>query len=312
MTATSDLESRAAAGELEAQFELGSELLSFPDSARSFTRGAALVEAAALQGHAEAMSMLATLEAIGAGRPRNWIRALDLLRSAAARGSEQAAGQLRLLGGANAGVEIAALLRAPPPTPLSERPRLRVFEGFARAAECRWIIDRMRCRLGPAMVWDDADGRGKVDPVRSNSAVELRLAAMDVVTALVRARIAAATALPEAIFEVPQVMHYSVGQEFRPHHDFLDPGEPGPAADIARRGQRMGTFLLYLNDDFEGGETEFPRAGLSHRGRAGDALFFANVLPDGRPDALTVHSGRSPRRGEKWILSQWIRDRIPG
>ena len=111
---------------------------------------------------------------------------------------------------------------------------------------------------------------------------------------------------------MPQVMHYSVGQEFRPHHDFLDPQQPGPAADIARRGQRIGTFLLYLNGDFEGGETEFPRAGISNRGDTGDALFFTNVTRDGRPDPLTLHAGLPPTRGEKWILSQWIRDRTPG
>ncbi|CAL1549051.1 unnamed protein product [Lymnaea stagnalis] len=106
-------------------------------------------------------------------------------------------------------------------------------------------------------------------------------------------------------------MHYAVGQEFSVHHDFLDPAQPGPAADIARRGQRMGTFLIYLNDDYEGGETAFPRAGIAHRGKAGDALFFANVTPDGRPDPLTLHAGKPPTAGEKWIFSQWIRDRPP-
>jgi len=173
------------------------------------------------------------------------------------------------------------------------------------------VIARLRPRLAPAMVWDEVSGLGKIDPVRSNSAVELRLPEMDVAIEALRARISVATRLPEPIFEIPQVMHYAVGQEFRPHHDFLDPQERGHAADLARRGQRIGTFLIYLNDDFEGGETEFPPAGLSHRGRTGDALFFANVTPDGRPDPLTVHAGRPPAKGEKWIFSQWIRDRVP-
>ena len=73
----------------------------------------------------------------------------------------------------------------------------------------------------------------------------------------------------------------------------------------------MGTFLLFLNEEFEGGETTFPAAGLSFRGRTGDALFFANVTRDGRPDPLTLHAGRPPTSGEKWILSQWIRERPP-
>jgi prolyl 4-hydroxylase len=294
----------------EAQYALGTGLLARPDSRETFVRGAALIEAAAAQGHAEATCLLATMEAIGAGRHQDWSRAFDQLRNAAELGSEQAAGQLRLLGGDGGGFEIAALLRIQRRRMLSERPRLFIFEGFASPAECRWVISRFRPRMMPALVWDEASGLGKVDPGRTSSAVELWLTEMDVVTEVLRARIAAATGLSEALFEVPQVMHYSVGQEFHWHHDYLDP--EGLAAEVAHRGQRTGTFLIYLNEDFDGGETEFPDAGLSYRGRTGDGLFFANVLPDGRPDPLTVHAGRPPSRGEKWIFSQWIRDRAPG
>lgn len=310
----------AADAEAEARFATGAGLLGNPAGAGDFARGSALVEAAAAKGHAGAAAMLATLEAIGAGRRRDWDRAFDHLVTAAERGSEEARAQLRLLGGAATdqwqalrdAIDVGRLLAVPRRRALSETPRMRVFPGFATEAECRWVIDKLRPRLAPAMVWDDRTGLGKVDPDRSSSAVELRLPEMDVVIEALRARISVATGLPEAIFEVPQVMHYSVGQEFRPHHDFLDPQQPGPAADIARRGQRIGTFLLYLNEDFEGGETEFPKAGISYRSRAGDALFFTNVTRDGRPDPLTLHAGKPPTRGEKWILSQWIRDRTPG
>jgi prolyl 4-hydroxylase len=314
----------------DAQFRAAGERLAHADSPHAFASSVALVEAAASEGHPEATCLLATLEAVGAGRQPDWHRSFDYLQLAAERGSPSAGGQLRLLsrmegcssepGGGTAPdwgelrrrIDPERLLRVPGRTALTERPRLRVFEGFASPAECRWIIAKLRPKLAPAMIWDDATGLGKVDPARTGCAVELRLTEMDVVIEAVRARIAIATHLPEPIFEVPQVMHYSVGQEFTPHHDFLDPGQPGPAADIARRGQRMGTFLIYLNEDFAGGETEFPRAGLSYRGRTGDALFFANVTPDGRPDPLTLHAGRPPTQGEKWIFSQWIRDRLPG
>jgi hypothetical protein len=309
----SDLEQRASAGDTGAQYELGARLLALSESPDSFARGTALVEEAAANGHADATCLLATLEAVGAGRRQDWARAFDCLRRAAERGSEHARGQLRLLAvtGDTPG-ELDRLLRVPERVALSERPRLRVFPRFASAAECQWVIARLGAKLAPAMVWDEVSGAGKVDPVRNSSAVELRLTEIDVAIEVLRARISAATGLPEPIFEIPQVMHYSVGQEFRLHHDYLDPLEKGPAADLALRGQRIGTFLVYLNDDFEGGETDFPRAGLTHRGRIGDALFFANVMPDGRPDPLTMHAGRPPVRGEKWIFSQWIRDRVPG
>jgi hypothetical protein len=186
-----------------------------------------------------------------------------------------------------------------------------LLEGFATAAECEWVVRSARHKLQPALVWDPVTGEGRSDPDRTNRALELGVSDMDVVLQMLRARIAAASNLPLPVFEPAQVMQYRPGEEFRPHYDFLDPLEPGYSAELARRGQRIATFILYLNDDFEGGETDFPDAGLSHRGRSGDALLFANVDSAGAPDRLTRHSGRPPSRGEKWILSQWIRDRSP-
>lgn len=41
----------------------------------------------------------------------------------------------------------------------------------------------------------------------------------------------------------------------------------------------------------------------------GEALVFDNVRPDGSGDVTTLHAGLAPSKGEKWLLSQWIRDR---
>lgn len=318
-----------SANSIENPFARAAELMARPNDPASFAEGAALLENAAAEGHAEATCMIATLEASGAGRPQSWERAADYLQLAAERGSDHARAQLWLLNGRDPSaisvlassddwssvrrsIDFDRLLSTPERQSLSDQPRIRFMTGFASPVECRWIISGMRHKLGPAMVWDEVSGTGKLDPNRSNRAVELGLLDMDVVTEVLRARISAATRLPRPLFEAPQVMHYSVGQEFRPHHDFLDPQQAGYAADLARRGQRIATFLIYLNDDFEGGETEFPKAGVSYRGGTGDALFFANITPDNAPDPLTLHAGCPPTKGEKWIFSQWIRDRSPG
>jgi hypothetical protein len=303
-----ELRARAEAGDPAAQVDLGVRLLSGEGSPGE---GAALIEAAFEGGHADAGVMLATIEAMGAGRPQSWERAFDFLRSAAERGAAAAQRQIAMLV-RDGSLDIAALTAFPPRLNVSERPRIRVFEGFASEAECDWLIDLARDRLNPAWVWDPATGEGRPDADRTNKALDLRLGQMDVVTQVIRARIAAASNLPLPVFEPAQVMHYSVGEEFRPHHDFLDPAHSGHGPQLARFGQRIATFLIYLNDDFEGGETFFPKANYSYRGRKGDALLFANVDPATRqPDPLTLHSGRPPTRGEKWIFSQWIRDRSP-
>ncbi|HMC92960.1 MAG TPA: 2OG-Fe(II) oxygenase, partial [Allosphingosinicella sp.] len=303
------LRARSDAGDAEAQRTLGLRLLTGEGSAEE---GAALVEAASAAGSAEAAATLALLEAMGAARPQSWERALAALHLAAGRGSARAAAQIDLLR-RDGRLDPAAFTAAPARETLSERPRIRVLPGFATPGECDWLIGLTRDRLAPAQVWDPVTGAGRSDPNRTNKALELTLAEMDLVVAAIRARISAATNIPVPVFEPPQVMHYRVGEEFRPHHDFLDPSQPGHGAELARFGQRIATFLIYLNDDYDGGETAFPRAGLSHRGRKGDALLFANVDAATRaPDPLTLHAGMPPTRGEKWIFSQWIRDRSPG
>lgn len=313
----SELRGRAASGEPGARLELGLKLLGGGEAA---AEGTALIESECERGDAEAAALIAALEAMGAGRPQSWERALDHLELAASRGSARARSQLVMLarpqGGADWGrlrrsVDIAALTAPPPRRAISEQPRIRVFEGFASPAECDWLIALARDRLNPAWVWDPVTGENRPDPARTNRGLDLGPGEMDVVVQVLRARIAAASNLPLPVFEPAQIMHYRPGEEFRPHHDYLDPAQPGDRAQIARLGQRIATFLLYLNDDYEGGETEFLKTGFRYRGRKGDALLFANVDSARAPDPLTTHAGRPPSRGEKWILSQWIRDRSP-
>jgi hypothetical protein len=293
---------------VETRLDLARRLLTGDGVALDPPQAAALLAAAAGEGEAEAAALMATVEAMGIAGPQNWERAFDWLRRAAALGSDGARAQLGLLG-RDGGIE--ALTTPPPKRSLCDAPRIRVIEGFATAEECDWVMARVRGRLGPAMVLDKETGREKTHPDRTNKAIELDAGAMDVVVQVIRARIAAATNLPLPVFEPAQIMHYSVGEEFRPHYDFLTSDAEGWAAQLERYGQRIATFLLYLNDDFEGGETEFPSIGLSHRGRKGDALFFANVDGSGAADRKTLHAGRPPSRGQKWILSQWIRNRTP-
>lgn len=270
-----------------------------------FNRGVQKLESASLGGDGEATAMLATLEAAGAGRRQDWSRAFDLLSRAAAQGSSKAAAQLELLGGQGPD----RLFDFPDRESLSDEPRIRIARRFATPDECSWLVGVARGKLGRARTYDQQTGATKVDAGRTNSAAELKLSELDVVTEVIRTRIAAITKLPVPLFEPPQVLHYGTGQEFSPHFDFIETSAEGHNPHRDRFGQRIATFLLYLNDGFEGGETDFPAAGLRFRGAIGDALFFANVDSSGAPDRRTLHAGLAPTRGEKWLFSQWILDR---
>jgi hypothetical protein len=317
MTDQAELEREAASGSPEAQYALARELLSGAQSDSHLQRAIQLVELASNGGYAPASELCAVFEAMGVARPQDWNRALDCLVRAALQGSDSARRQLLILSrtdapqqpddwaAVRASVSMDRLLGHGERRALCDAPRIRVIEGFASAAECAWLIERSRERLEPAVVLD-ATGAQRPDPVRTNSGAQFPVHDMDIVTEVIRARISAATRLPLPLFEPSQVLHYSPGEEFRPHHDYLDADNPA-----LRFGQRIATFLFYLNEQFEGGATEFPLLNLSYSGTTGDAIFFANVDSNGWPDPDTLHAGRAPTAGEKWILSQWIRDRLP-
>jgi hypothetical protein len=308
----------AEAGHVGAMTRLGGQLLSGRGAAPDPITGVRLIMAAAERGGGYACAMAAMLLASGVGGT-DWPRALDYLQRSAELGFPPAQQQLRLLAGAEGqdwgrlrrAVSLDAWRRAPEPQILSAAPSIRTFAKTLPPAVCDWVIARGRERLAPAQVYDPSSGGPMRDGARRNSAAEFALADMDLVLLAVRERLAAASGLAVSGMQGPQVLHYAVGERFTPHYDFLDPELEGPARDIAVRGQRVATCLVYLNADLEGGETDFPELGLRHRGGRGDALVFRNLDADGRPDRRTLHAGLPPTAGEKWVLSQWIRDRAP-
>lgn len=127
--------------------------------------------------------------------------------------------------------------------------------------------------------------------------------------AIVRARMALLTGHALMGFEDTSVLHYSPGEQFASHYDFIDSSTQAGQREIASSGQRAVTFLAYLNDGYDGGETAFPLLGRGFKGNKGDALFYSNALADGSPDRRTMHTGTPLKRGEKWLMSQWIRSR---
>lgn len=314
-------------GRIDALFRRGMAILAHSATADDWPEAISLIEEAASAGHLKAAEQRALFECMGLGRRPDWEKGLDELADAANRGSATAAGALILLSEnrfcgtapkdlpkhhwskVRSRIRIGERLRPPPARVLSSAPLILTIQGFASPAECLWLIRAAERRLERAFVVDPSTGQRKLDTNRTNKGAAFPIVEMDVVVEMLRARITAALRVPPAHLEVMQVLHYSVGEEFRPHHDFFDPSSDALRSEAIRNGQRAATLLVYLNDDFAGGGTEFPKIDLSFRGRTGDALLFSNLDRSGQPDPLTLHAGLPPTSGEKWILSQWVRDR---
>lgn len=295
----------AQAGDAQAQYLLGLHMVRGVDRAE----GIDLIAQAAAGGHAAALHRLAVITGAGHGRPQDWAQSVRLLSAAADAGDLDAKGELDVLGPAGA-FDAQEWLSPPPARVAFEAPRVGVIEGFLAPHVCDWIVRAAkRKRMQRASLMDAKTSAGAAHPGRTNSTLYLDILEADVVVRLVKARIAAALGVPVGRQESANVLRYETGQRFDQHCDFLDPADPAFREQIATFGQRVATFLIYLNDDYEGGETAFPLLQWSYRGRQGDALFFWNVSVDGKVEQRLLHAGRPPTRGEKWLFSQWVRSK---
>ena len=74
-------------------------------------------------------------------------------------------------------------------------------------------------------------------------------------------------------------------------------------------GQRKATVIIYLSIPEEGGATSFPTAGVNIVPEIGDAVLFYSLHPNGTFDTNSLHSGGVVTKGEKWIITKWMRER---
>lgn len=299
------------AGNPPALTALGTRLVAGRDAPHSPADGEALITEAAKQGNADAWHYLAVFAAAGLLRSPCWDTAWSALQRAAALGHAQAALQVQRF--ADAGIrsvaDVIAWLSPPPQRQIHDNPRVAAIREFLPPAFCTHLRELATPRLERAQVYDAQQSRLKRDPMRTNSNAALSVVDTDVLLQMVRARISCASGVEGRALEPPEVLHYAPGEQYRLHVDFFHPSVPHFAELIRNSGQRIKTCLVYLNEDYAGGETHFPELGIKFRGHSGEALLFENVGADGAGDMRTAHAGLPLASGIKWLFSQWIRDR---
>jgi TPR repeat protein len=301
-------------GDLVAMTELAHRLLVGDRAPKSPKHALYLLQQAAQRGEARALARVAALTAAGAYLRQDWHQALELLGRAAAAGDAPAQGQLTCLQPPDAPPASWKHMaqRVPLQQWLQTAGQGQLHENVRRVPElaplpvCSWLIERARGRLQPALVYDAVSRENQLHEMRTNTMALFDYATLDVVQFLLQARMSLTCGYPMQHFETPMVLHYEVGQQITPHFDFIDANASDYAEQIREQGQRMITFLLYLNDDYDGGETTFPELGIVHRGAAGAGLYFINAHPDLAPNRRMLHTGSPPLRGEKWVVSQFI------
>jgi prolyl 4-hydroxylase len=132
----------------------------------------------------------------------------------------------------------------------------------------------------------------------------------DPVVRNIERRIARAFRLPPSHVEPLSVLRFQGGVRYAPHVDYFDETRLSfnrKAGDHA--GQRTASFLVYLRAPERGGETHYLKIARKIAGRERMALCHFNCLPDGQPDAMTLHTGEPVAQGEKWLARTTLREK---
>lgn len=104
-----------------------------------------------------------------------------------------------------------------------------------------------------------------------------------------------------------QVVKYGPGGFFHPHNDSCCQDTPTCRYVNSNGGKRVGTMLIYLNDDFEGGETEFPNLKLKIKPQKNMGIFFRSLATNtDKCHPLALHGGLPVKSGTKYICNVWI------
>ncbi|HSC17998.1 MAG TPA: 2OG-Fe(II) oxygenase [Rhizomicrobium sp.] len=316
---------RAAEHDPAAATQLAKRLLVGRDAPFAPEEGVSLLQQAMSREEPDAICIMATLKGGGAWTQQSWPEALDLLERAAVLGSADARAQLCIIAGdralvakaradeagtevwraLKASVDLKAFVTPKPPVQVCEAPRVWLAQGFATPELCAWLVSRSHGKLKPALMRNATTGVAHALDSRTCSDFVIDIVEGGMVMLLLRIRISAVTSIPVPHMEPPQIFHYALGQEIKAHFDFLFDGHNSYGRDGQYTGDRLATFLMYLNEGYEGGDLEFPSGKYSYKGKTGDGIFFASQR-DGKPDRLSLHAAKPITRGEKYILSQWI------
>lgn len=262
---------------------------------RDLAKARQLLRRAAEAGHIDAPLMEVALTANGSGGVEDWAAARDLLARTALT-DPIAADHLATINRMSLTPD-GDPAHLPQPEWLNKDPGLARFPALLTPEECGYLTAAADGILAPAVVVDPSTGRMINHPIRTSDGALVGPTRENLVIRTLNRRLAAISDTRVQHGEPLSILRYKPGQQYRLHSDAL----PGNV------NQRVATILVYLNDDFEGGETQFPALGVTVKPARGDVVLFENITETGAPDQRMNHAGLPVTRGVKWLATRWIR-----
>jgi prolyl 4-hydroxylase len=191
------------------------------------------------------------------------------------------------------------LQRAPTP-----KAQLYVWRNFLVPEVCDAVVALIDQRLR-----DSTTADAFADPkIRTSRTSDLGQLGHDLIMQLDEL-MAEAIGIHWSYADVTQGQRYDVDQEYKAHYDYFAPGSHEYNIFCQFLGQRTWTFMIYLNDVEEGGGTRFRRLEKTIMPEKGKAVIWNNLNPDGSINPYTIHHGMKVRKGTKYVITKWFRER---
>jgi len=289
------VEAEAGKGDAEAIFTLADIYWRGQFVVQDYARARTLFGQASDAGHPIARRAYTNLLASGIAGGRDWAQALVRLREEA-KGDVRRAQMLKLI--EKMPLTAGGFIASPPRGDLiNARPEIFIFRGLFTPEECDFLIAVAEPTYENSLVVAES-GHDVRDPIRTSDGAPMHWLIEDPAIHALNRRLAAASGTLYDQGEPLLILRYRPGQEYKKHFDAL------PGVD----NQRFKTALVYLNEDYGGGETAFTQIGITVRGRKGDAIVFRNTFEGSRADPLSEHAGLPVATGTKYLASRWIRE----
>jgi len=168
---------------------------------------------------------------------------------------------------------------------------------------CATIIARIDMVRRPSTI---ADSNGDA-AYRTSETGDLDPA--DPAVIAVERALAAFTGLSPEFGEPLQGQRYAVGQEFKGHTDYFEPGSADYDRYCRTAGNRTWTVMVYLNEPTAGGATRFKAIDRIVQPETGKLIAWNNRRPDMTLNPATLHHGMKVRSGVKYVITKWYRER---
>ncbi|GIU54215.1 2OG-Fe(II) oxygenase [Shewanella sp. KT0246] len=181
---------------------------------------------------------------------------------------------------------------------------INYFSGVFNNHLSKLIFEELNIYLQPSLVLDPISNQPRLSEHRTAYSAQWLPSTLGFLGILFD-KLTTQLAGKECAFGEPMtLLQYKVGQEYKPHFDFINERDN----EYLDGQQRIKTILVGLNfSPYSGGDTNFPSKNLKFNLMSGDILVFDNASKDGKLIKDSLHQSTPVTSGTKFIISKWVR-----